>query len=122
MRIVHESGRVLATDVERSDPNSILGQDTSVMGWRSIPAEYAIAFRFDEQQSRTVRMPFVFVSLDVCWVRGGIVEKTSTLRPFVGRATAVADTVLEFPAGTLRGDGSGSSVAAGDQIEMRTPK
>lgn len=117
MRIVHESGRVLATDVEITDSPSILGQNTSVMGWRSMPEEHALAFRFDDQRSRVVRMPFVFVSLDVCWIRDGIVEATSTLRPLVGHARAVADTVLEFPAGTLDDNG----VTTDDRIELRQP-
>lgn len=117
MRIVHESGRVLATDVEHTDPRSILTQGVPVMGRRSMPEAYALVFRFDEQRSRTVRMPFVFVALDVCWVRDGIVEATSTLRPLIGHARAVADTVLEFPAGTL----AENDVTTNDRIEMRQP-
>lgn len=122
MRIVHESGRVLATDVGFADAEPILAQDTSVMGRRSIPQQYALAFQFAEQRSHTVRMPFVFVALDVCWVRDGIVEQTKTLRPLIGHATAIADTVLEFPAGTLNGDVDDPAVAPGDRIELRSPK
>lgn len=117
MRIVHESGQVLATDIELATPPSILTQDTSVMGWRSMPEEFALAFQFEEQRSRPVRMPFVFVALDVCWIRDGIVEATSTLRPLIGHGRAVADTVLEFPAGTLDENG----VTTNDRIEMRQP-
>ncbi|UPM43987.1 DUF192 domain-containing protein [Halocatena salina] len=117
MRIVHESGQVLARDVEVADRTSIFGQHPSVMGRRSIPEAYALAVRFDDQQPRTVRTPLVFMSLDVCWVCDGIVEAMTTLRPLVGHGSAVADTVLEFPAGTLDDNG----VTTDDRIELRTP-
>ncbi|RRJ31161.1 DUF192 domain-containing protein [Halocatena pleomorpha] len=117
MRIVHESGRVLATDVELADRTSIFGQHPSVIGRHSMPEASALAVRFEDQQPRTVRMPFIFMSLDVCWICDGIVEAATTLRPLIGHGSAAADTVLEFPAGTLAENG----VTTDDRIELRTP-
>lgn len=122
MRVAHESGRILAREVEIAEP--VLSQGLGVFFRRSVPDGYALAFRFEEQQQRAIRMLFVFTSLDVCWLREGIVEETRTLRPWVGHASAVADTVIEFPAGTLDGvdkDADGASVGVGDRIELRSP-
>lgn len=128
MRVAHESGRILAREVEMAEP--VLSQGTEMFFRRSVPDGYALAFRFAEQQQRAIRMLFVFTSLDVCWLRDGIVEETRTLRPWIGHASAVADTVIEFPAGTLDGgataadtgtEAESAGVGVGDRIELRSP-
>jgi uncharacterized membrane protein (UPF0127 family) len=113
MRIAHESGRILARDVEIAE--TFLSQGWGLMFRRSIPDDYALTFRFEEQRRRSIHMLFVFTSLDVCWLCDGIVQETRILRPWIGHAAAVADTVIEFPPGTLDG------VASGDRIEIRRP-
>jgi uncharacterized membrane protein (UPF0127 family) len=114
MRVVHESGRTLASEVETAE--TFLAQAAGLMFQRSVPDEYALAFRFEKQRRRDVHMVFVFFPLDVCWLCDGIVQETKTLRPWIGHASAIADTVLEFPVGTLCG------ITAGDRIEVRRPR
>lgn len=114
MRVVHESGRILASEVETAE--TFLAQATGLMFRHSVPDEYALALRFEKQRQRDVHMVFVFSPLDVCWLCDGIVQETRTLRPWIGNGSAVADTIIEFPAGTLDG------ITAGDRIEMREPK
>jgi uncharacterized membrane protein (UPF0127 family) len=110
MCIINEAGRILASEVDIAD--TFFSQGMGLMFRRSISDEYALVLRFERQRRRDVHMLFVFMSIDVCWLCDGIVQETKTLRPWIGHASTVADTVIEFPAGTLDG------ITAGDRIEI----
>ncbi|WP_227355281.1 DUF192 domain-containing protein [Haladaptatus salinisoli] len=115
MRVVHESdgaSRTLATNVETAD--SFLSQARGLMFRRSVPDDYALAFRFDGVAARDVHMVFVPFPLDVVWTRGGEVRRVERLRPWLGRAKAEADVMFELPAGTAKGVSSGDSVRLAD--------
>jgi uncharacterized membrane protein (UPF0127 family) len=110
-RIVHESGRVLADEVETA--NALAARARGLMFRRSIPEGYALVFPFDGAGRRRLHMVCVPFPIDACWLRDGVVERTATLRPWIGTGAARADTVIEFPAGALDG------VAPSDAIEVR---
>lgn len=111
MRVVHNHNgirRVLASDVEVAD--SVLRQGLGLMFRRSVPDDYALLFCFDRQKQRSLHMVFVPFSIDTVWLCDGVVQQVETLRPWLGHGRAVADTVIEFPAGTA------SAVEPGDQV------
>jgi uncharacterized membrane protein (UPF0127 family) len=100
----------LADDVEEAaDP---LSQARGLMFRRSIPAGYAMVFRFDEPASRTIHSLFVFEPIDVLWLVDDEVTKVERLRPFRGLTHGLADTVVELSAGGADG------VEPGDTIEI----
>ncbi len=110
MRVRHEPAgertdgddtRVLATEVEVAD--SVLAQSRGLMFRRSLPEEYALAFRFDRTGRRDVHTLFVFVPIDVVWVVDDVVRRVERLDPFRGFARERADLIVEFPAGTADG-------------------
>ncbi|WP_049971285.1 DUF192 domain-containing protein [Haladaptatus cibarius] len=113
MRVVHESdgqSQPLAENVETAD--SFLTQARGLMFRRSIPDDYALAFRFDDVASRDVHMVFVPFSLDVIWTQGGEVQQVERLSAWTGLAKARADTLFELPAG------SASDVKIGDSVRL----
>lgn len=114
MRVVHEpaegESRVLATDVETAD--WIVAQARGLMFRRSIPEEYALVFRFRSTRRRALHMLFVPFDVDAVWLREGRVQQVKRLPAWVGRGVAMADTVIEFPAGTADG------VEPGDEIRI----
>ncbi|MFC5970756.1 DUF192 domain-containing protein [Halomarina salina] len=110
MRVVHESGRVLASEVETAD--SFLSQARGLMFRRSIPDDYALVFRFDDQGPRDLHMVFVPFAIDACWLCDGVVQQVSRLRAWRGYGKHVADTVVEAPAGTF------DDVEAGDRLRF----
>ena len=112
MRVVHESGRVLASEVETAD--SVLSQARGLMFRRSVPDDYALVFRFDDQRPRDLHMVFVPFAIDACWTCDGVVQHVSTLRPWLGYGKHVADTVVEAPAGAFDG------VEAGDRLRFES--
>lgn len=67
---------------------------------RSIPDDYALAFRFNDVASRDAHMVFVPFPLDVIWTRNGEVQQVTRLSAWTGLAKARADTLFELPAGT----------------------
>lgn len=113
MRIVHESdGRseTLANDVETAD--SFLSQARGLMFRRSIPDDYALAFRFHDVAARDVHMVFVPFALDAVWTNGDEVQKVKRLSAWTGLGKADADTLFELPAG------SASNVSVGDSVRL----
>ncbi|WP_254543224.1 DUF192 domain-containing protein [Halomarina pelagica] len=110
MRVVHDSGRVLATEVERAE--GLLSQGRGLMFRRSIPDDYALVFPFGRQARRGIHTLCVPFPLDVCWLCDDVVQRTATLAPWRGYGRAIADAVVEFPAGTLDG------VERGDRIRI----
>lgn len=112
--LVHEptdgDPRSLAATVETAD--SYLSQARGLMFRRSIPEDYALVFRFDGQKTRRVHMVFVPFPLDVVWLRDGRVEQVRTLSPWVGHGGAVADALIELPAGAA------DAVEEGDRVEV----
>ncbi|AGB16484.1 hypothetical protein Halru_1885 [Halovivax ruber XH-70] len=114
MQLVHEpptgSQSIVASSVRTAD--SFLAKAFGLMFRRSLPAEYGLAFRFDDRRTRTIHMVFVFVPLDVIWVADGVVTHVERLHPWRGIARAEADLIVELPAGGADG------VAVGDQLSL----
>ncbi|RQG96778.1 DUF192 domain-containing protein [Natrarchaeobius oligotrophus] len=125
MRLVHEpasgadsdtrgddrrSAAALATTVELAD--SIPRQLRGLMFRRSLPDDYALAFRFDAAKPRDVHMLFVFVPLDVVWVVDDEVTRVERLRPWRGFARERADLIVECPAGAA------ADVEPGDRLVL----
>ena len=107
-RSVAAQQRILATDVECAD--SILSQARGLMFRRSIPPEYALAFRFGDVKTRDVHMVFVPFAIDAVWVADDVVTRVERLRPWRGFAREDADLIVELPAGAA------DDVAAGDRL------
>ncbi|GAB3675063.1 DUF192 domain-containing protein [Halopiger thermotolerans] len=101
MQLVHRpengSSTVLATTVDFAD--SVLSQLRGLMFRRSIPDDYALAFRFESVETQDVHMLFVFFPIDVVWLVDGTVQRVERLRPWLGFERAEADTIVELPAG-----------------------
>ncbi|WP_338727539.1 DUF192 domain-containing protein [Haladaptatus sp. DJG-WS-42] len=113
MRLVHDTGsgqQLLATQVDTAD--SLLQQGRGLMFRRSIPDDYALAFRFGKAKRRDIHMVCVFFPIDVIWARDGEVVAVKTLRPWLGYGAASADLILELPAGNAAG------VEVGDRIAL----
>ncbi|WP_049922123.1 DUF192 domain-containing protein [Halopiger djelfimassiliensis] len=115
MRIAHYSdpdgeADLLATNVDLAD--SIIPRARGLMFRRSIPDDYALAFRFDAATTRDVHMLFVPFPIDVVWVVDGVVERVERLRPWLGFARETADTIVELPAGTA------TDVEPGDRLVL----
>lgn len=116
VRVVYDpdgENRVLATTVETAD--SLIARTRGLMFRRSLPDEYALAFRFSRARPRDIHMLFVFVPLDVVWVVDGVIERVERLRPWTGFARANADLILEFPAGSTRGVEPGTRLVLEDE-------
>ncbi|MFC7176122.1 DUF192 domain-containing protein [Halosegnis marinus] len=115
MRVVHDPNgreRVLADEVEVAE--TFLSRARGLMFRRSIPDDYALLFRFDGQATRDLHMVFVPFDIDAVWLADGVVQQVKRLPAWTGRGRAVADTILELPAGAADG------VAAGDRIAVQT--
>lgn len=114
VRLVHEptdgDARVLATEIETAD--SLLSQARGLTFRRSIPDDYALAFRFVGAGRRGLHTLFVAVPIDAVWVCDGVVQRVERLRPWRDRASATADTVFELAAGGADG------VEAGDRCYL----
>ena len=111
MRLEHRAGgtrRTLATDVETAD--TFLSRARGLMFRRSIPDDYGLLFRFDGADERDLHMLFVPFDIDAVWLVDGEVTETKRLRAWRGLGAAVADTVIELPAGAA------TDVEAGDTI------
>lgn len=79
---------------------------------RSIPADYALVFRFRGQRRRSLHMVCVPFDVDAAWLCDGVVRRTATLRAWRGVGSAPADTVVELPAGVL------DDVEPGDRLAI----
>jgi uncharacterized membrane protein (UPF0127 family) len=113
--VVHDAGgerRTLATDVEVAD--TLVSQTRGLMFRRSIPEDYALVFEFDGQSRRGLHMLFVPAPVDAVWLCDGVVQQVDRLAPWIGHGHAVADTVIELPAGAAAG------VEAGDRVAVET--
>jgi uncharacterized membrane protein (UPF0127 family) len=101
---------VLASDVDVAA--STLAQARGLMFRRSIPADYALAFEFDDAATRNVHMLFVPFPIDAIWVTDDTVTAAKRLRPWLGLGRARADTLLELPAGAA------TDVTPGDTVRL----
>ncbi|MEY7848649.1 DUF192 domain-containing protein [Natrarchaeobius sp. A-rgal3] len=114
MKLVHEpdggNPTVLASSVDLAD--SIPAQMRGLMFRRSIPDDYALAFRFSSAKTRDVHMLFVFFPIDVVWIVDGTVERVERLRPWLGIARERADLIVELPAGAA------ADVEPGDRLAL----
>ena len=104
--------RVLAGRVDLAD--SFVSHARGLMFRRSVPDDYALAFRFDRAGRRSLHMVFVPFDIDVVWVADGDVRKVRRLSAWTGIDWgARADLVVELPAGGAEG------VAVGDELRLR---
>jgi uncharacterized membrane protein (UPF0127 family) len=113
VRLVHDTddgNQTIATQVDTAD--TILQQGLGLMFRRSIPDDYALAFRIGTAKRRDIHMLCVFFPIDVIWARDGEVVKVKTLRPWRGYGAAAADLIIELPAG------NGADVEVGDRIAL----
>jgi len=115
VQVVHEpaDGReatTIATSVDCAD--TVLTRMRGLMFRRSIPDDYALAFRFDDVGTHDIHMLFVRFPLDVLWVTDGVINRVETLDPWRGFAKAEADLILELPAGNAAG------IEPGDRIRL----
>jgi uncharacterized membrane protein (UPF0127 family) len=101
---------VLATTVDIAD--TPLARARGLTFRRSIPDDYALAFRFDGVAPRALHMLFVFVPIDAVWAVDGVVRRVERLRPWRGVARERADLVVELPAGRAAG------VDPGDRLRI----
>lgn len=108
MRVTHD-GATLAAEVELAD--TTLSQARGRMFTRSMPEDAALVFPFDDVDRRDVHMLFVPYALDVLWLVDGVVERVERLRPWIGLASARADTLVELPAGAAAAVEPGDAVA-----------
>ena len=112
MRLEHHADgarRTLATDVEIAD--TFLSRARGLMFRRSIPDDYALVFEFDDADDRNLHMVFVPFDIDAVWIVEGAVTARKRLPAWRGLGEAVADTVVELPAGAA------ADVEAGDRVE-----
>ncbi|WP_254764340.1 DUF192 domain-containing protein [Natrinema marinum] len=122
MRLVHEPAtdaddevfdqrtNAVATNVDLAD--SLVSQARGLMFRRSIPDDYALAFRFDSAAVRDLHMLFVCFPIDAVWVVDGVVERVERLRPWRSFARARADLIVELPAGAA------ADVEPGDRLKL----
>lgn len=111
MRVRHvadETERVLATNVEVAD--EFFSRARGLMFRRSVPADYALVFRFSGQKRRGLHMVCVPFDVDAVWLCDGVVQQVARLSAWTGRGESLADTVIELPAGSADG------VASGDRM------
>ncbi|WP_336021756.1 DUF192 domain-containing protein [Halobellus salinisoli] len=112
MRVVHDTNgeetRTLAGDVDVAD--TFLTQARGLMFRRSIPEDYAMAFTFEEAKERNLHMVFVPFDLDALWIVEGEVRAKKRLRAWRGFGAAVADAIVELPAGVADGVEVGDAV------------
>ncbi len=112
MQVVHEpaggEATTIASTVEVA--TSFFEKMRGLMFRRSIPDDYALAFRFGEAGARDIHMLFVRFPIDVIWVVDDVVTRVDTLQPWLGFGIADADLVLELPAGRATGVDSGDRI------------
>lgn len=101
---------MLASDAEEA--TGPLAKSRGLMFQGEVPDDYALVFPFQEPGNRTIHMLFVRVPLDVIWLVDDEVTRVETLKPWIGIAHGLADTVVELPAGAAEG------VEAGDTVEI----
>ncbi|MFB6118143.1 DUF192 domain-containing protein [Halosegnis sp.] len=113
MRVIHvgDGDRVLATDVDVAD--TAFARARGLAFRRSIPDDYALVFRFSGQATRRLHMLFVPFDIDAVWAVDNVVQQVKRLSAWTGYGGAVADTVVELPAGAAAG------VSPGDRLVIR---
>ena len=120
MRLVHEPNTndsrfdvgptVLARRVDVAD--SIASRTRGLMFRRSIPSDYALAFRFGTAKTRDLHMLFVFFPIDAVWAVDGVVRRVERLHPWRSFARDRADLIVELPAGAA------ADVEPGDRVTL----
>jgi uncharacterized membrane protein (UPF0127 family) len=113
VRVVHDSDgteRTIATDVSVAD--GIVSKGLGLMFRRSVPEGYALVFEFSGGSKRGLHMLCVPFDIDAVWLVDGEVQAVERLGAWTGRGRALADTVIELPAGAADG------VAPGDTVRV----
>ncbi|RNJ25733.1 DUF192 domain-containing protein [Halosegnis longus] len=119
MQVVHEaSGEPIATTVDVAD--GLLARARGLMFRRSIPDDYALVFEFTGQSTRHLHMVCVPFDIDAVWLTDGVVQRVKRLPAWTGRGSAVADTVIELPAGAADGVEPGDRVTVAQAGESRS--
>jgi uncharacterized membrane protein (UPF0127 family) len=77
---------------------------------RSVPDDYALAFRFGRPATRRLHMVCVPFDIDAVWTVDGEVRAVERLAAWTGFRGARADTVYELPAGAADGVDAGDTV------------
>ncbi len=103
---------VVATNVDLAE--SILSQTRGLMFRRSLPDDYALAFRFDTAKTRDVHMLFVFVPIDAVWVVDDVVQRVERLRPWRSFERERCDLLVELPAG------AGAAIEPGNRLVLES--
>jgi hypothetical protein len=105
VRVVHRPTdgptRTVATDVDVAD--GVVAQGIGLMFRRSIPESYALVFPFGRVGTRGLHMVCVPFDIDAVWLVDDEVERVKRLRAWRGYGRALADTVVELPAGAADG-------------------
>ena len=99
----------LATVVEVADTPLTRGRGLML---RRLPADGALVFPFDGVRSRTVHTLLVPAPIDVVWTVGDEVVRVETVCAWLDLARAIADRLVELPAGTA------DAVAPGDTVTV----
>lgn len=100
MELIHRQNggtTTLATDVRLAD--GFFEQRIGLMGKRPLRDGEALVFRFSEPSTRHIHTFFVRAPIDVVWVERERVRAIETMRPWRLGTRAVADTIVELPAG-----------------------
>lgn len=106
------TARTLASDVEVAD--SFLSKSRGLMFRRAISDDYALVFKFDSPDRRSLHMVFVPFPIDALWLVGEEVTKKKRLRGWVGIGFGLADRIIELPAGAADGVERGDTVRVVD--------
>jgi uncharacterized membrane protein (UPF0127 family) len=112
VRLVHATAtgeRTLARRVELAD--TWLARGRGLMFRRSIPDDFALAFRFGRPATRRLHMVCVPFAIDAVWTVEREVRAVERLGAWTGIGSATADAVYELPAGAADGVEPGDTVA-----------
>lgn len=113
MQLRHEGEdgtRTLATTVDTAD--SFFSRARGLMFRRSVPDDYALAFRFESAEPRDLHMVFVPFDIDAIWTVDGEVTHVKRLSAWRGLGKAEADAIYELPAG------GANNVEPGDRVTL----
>jgi len=88
-----EKGRtiVYTVDVARTLFEKMRGR----MFTQSIPTDYALLFPFTTERETSLHMTFVPYDLGAIWVSDNIVQKTTIMNAWTGRAKGSGDIIIE---------------------------
>lgn len=104
------AGQPLATDVTHAD--TLLRQTLGAIGKKRLSDGWALVFPQPGAFRVPIHMLGVRTDLDAIWLLDERVQRVETLSAWTGLGVALADTVVELPAGAA------SDVSVGDRITI----